>query len=127
MNILQIKQRQTELLDEINAKLKGHPQVKYVNGQSCPGCEICSAIQKLGAEYEALTLQRRRLKSPIYIKAEQIIQKGEDATRSEIEFLINKAKMTKKDAAEALGIPVKVIQDVCFHWGIGRIRRERAV
>lgn len=119
MTFQEIKGRQIALLDEIAELRTGHTQ-------RCDGCHVCERVYQLGQEYEQLALQIRRARHPIYQQAQAILAKGQDATKSEIEFLLTKACMTKKETAKALGISQERFRRLYLAWGIGKIYVRRA-
>lgn len=121
-----------KLLDMITDLKSQHPPMK--NHHSCPDpeCKLCPQIRELGKQYEFLTLQKRQKRREAYSRdviekrAKAIIAKGRDATKSEIEFLIDVAKMPKREIAPRLGINLNVFLNTCKAWGLGRINERRA-
>lgn len=111
------------LIDEIDRLNKLHPPTKW---GSCitPDCEICPQLKELGEQYEVLNLKirnKKRQQEPTSLtdkKVQRILAKGEFATKSEIQFLLEHIKMSKKQIAEELGLNVWDVRQACRAWGI---------
>lgn len=114
-------QRRLEILDEVTRLNNLHPNPNA----RCASCEICDQIRELGKEYESIILRDRkeRYQKKREMEISQILAKGEDATKTDIEFLVAVAKMSKRQVAEQLGVANHIILAVCRQWGIGQIRR----
>lgn len=114
-------QRRLEILDEVTRLNSLHPNPNA----RCASCEICDQIRELGIEYETISTRDRkeRYQRKRDMEVKQILAKGEDATKSDIEFLIEVTKMSKRQVAEQLGVANHIILAVCRQWGIGEIRR----
>jgi len=54
-----------------------------------------------------------------------IISKGMDATKSDIWFLIEVAKISKTEVAGLIGMNKDQFFEVCRNWGIGKIHDRR--
>lgn len=120
-----IRKKQIDLLDKIHVLQKSHPY-EPSNGSRCL-CDICEKTRELGKEYERLSLMRKKGIKVDERKIKSILAKGEDATRSEIDYLIRYTQMTKREAAKELGIPNYIFMEVCKNWGIGRIHKEDVI
>lgn len=100
-------------------------------------CEICEELKSLGARYELLTISKRTKNKVVDPEPEilsqdeienrkmKIICKGMDATKSDIRFLIEVAKVNKREAARLIGMNRNHFFEACRNWGIGEVRSRR--
>lgn len=123
MKLYEINKRKIEILDKITEIHNTHPE----NNTGCRkvNCEICHELRALGAEYERLTIVRRESNERVEEKVQRILAKGQDATKSEIKYLLEKGKMSRREVSGAIKIGSNTFAEICRSWGFERVSTRR--
>ncbi len=109
-----------KILDQITEINKRHPDIGNLQKCEIPNCEICAELEDLGRQYEQLIKEAKLKKKEKSEKLkQQILEKGENITKSEIIYLVEEEMMNKTDIAKALGVNYNTFMAACRGWKIG--------
>ena len=126
---MNLQARRLEILKQVDDLVAIHPKPKSRSGVcGDKNCEVCEQLKELGAKYEFLTMVKRmklkELDSDLERTKLNILSKGLDATKSEIQFLIETLNISKKEVARLIGMNENQFLAVCRNWNIGLIYRR---
>ena len=128
---MNLQEQRLEILEQIDKLVAIHPKPNSKSGVcSIKNCVVCGQLKELGAKYEYLTISKRMEGKTASLDRDlekmklSIISKGMDATKSEIQFLIEMLNISKKEVARLIGMNENQFLAVCRNWNIGLIYRR---